>query len=222
MCKPALALFDVDETLIHLKSMFSLLNRVLKSQGWHEDDRSFAISRFHRLAERGVTRELVNAAYYRGFAGLSRTWMIQQGQEWFVEQFATGDFFHAPVLDELRELQEGGVAIALVSGSFEACLTPIAEFVGADYVLASEPTTDGDVYTGELSVPMIGEAKGDAVRRLIRDLHLQTQRVRAYGDHISDVPLLRAAEEGVVVGSNPELRLLAASEGWRHLPLEQK
>lgn len=219
MPKPLLALFDVDETLIRVKSMFSFLDMILSHQGWSEEDRQVAISRFQRIAHTGVSREHVNAAYYRGFAGLSRPWMLERGREWFLERVADDGLFHETVLQELRELRFNGADIALVSGSFEACLAPIAESVGAKYVLASEPTISGDVYTGELARPMIGAAKAEAAQLLIENLRLDRRRVRAYGDHISDAPLLRSAGEGVVVGCDPEMRRLAASEGWRNLPL---
>lgn len=218
MQRPLLALFDVDETLIRVKSMFSLLDKILLAQGWYEPDRQHAVERFQRLADSGESREKVNAAYYRGFAGFSRKWVMQQGREWFIESSAEGTLFHNPVLAELEELRDRGTIIALVSGSFEACLEPIANAVRANYVLASRPTTNGDIYTGELQTRMIGQAKGNGAANLIEDLKLDPSLTRAYGDHPSDAALLRAVNEGVVVGRNPEMLRLAYQEGWRVLP----
>lgn len=220
MPRPLLALFDVDETLIRVKSMFSLLDRILLAQGWYPQDRQHAVDRFRRLAASGQSRERVNAAYYRGFAGLSRQWVMQQGSEWFKESAAEGTLFHEPVLEELEELRDTGTIIALVSGSFEACLTPIANAVGASHVLGSHPTTNGDIYTGELQTRMIGRAKGVAATNLIEHLKLDPNLTRAYGDHPSDAALLRAVSEGVVVGNNSEMRRLAYHEGWRVLPID--
>ncbi|KQU00380.1 HAD family hydrolase [Sanguibacter sp. Leaf3] len=221
MPRPLLAFFDVDETLIRPKSMFSFLDRVLLQQGWSSDDRSHAVSRFSRLAETGAPREQVNAAYYKALAGLSHSWVLELGRTWFFDEVASGSFFHEPVLDELMGLRADGAAVALVSGSFEACLAPVARAVDAEHVLGSEPATADGVYTGEIAVPMIGAAKADAAQQLIEALGIDRRRVRAYGDHLSDAPLLRRAGEGVVVGSQPDMRRLAAIEGWRHLPLEK-
>ncbi|WJZ02946.1 HAD family hydrolase [Corynebacterium freiburgense] len=219
MSNPRLALFDVDETLIQVKSMFSFLDLVLARQGWSEKDRHWAVNRFQRLASEGASREFVNETYYRGFAGQSRTWMVDQGREWFNEQFSNGTLFHKPVLRELFRLKSNNCVIALVSGSFDACLTPIAEYVGARYIFGTVPSISGDTYTGEIERPMIGIAKAEAAQDLIQYLKLDTRCVCAYGDHISDAPLLRIAGEGVVVGNSPEMLKLAAYEGWRHLPV---
>lgn len=219
MLSPRLALFDVDETLIRLKSMFSFLDHLLTVQGWSATDRKLALERFSRFSESGASREEVNAAFYRGLAGFSRSWVLAQGDEWFDQKLAGGNFFHEEVLRELRLLRDSGTRIALVSGSFDACLSPLAAAVLADDLICSEPETDGDVYTGELPAPMIGEGKSRAAQALIERLGLTAAQVRAYGDHPSDVPLLRCAQEGVVVGQNAEMLRLASLAGWRHLPL---
>ncbi len=192
---------------------------ILAKQGWSEQDRLTAVGRFARLAESGVSREEVNAAYYRGFAGLSRSWVLQQGREWFYQQTKTRSLYQEPVLAELRTLRDDGTVIALVSGSFDGCLSPIAESVGAAHIIASKPIVVDACYTGEVSVPMIGAAKARAVKLLTRSLGLTREQVRAYGDHVSDAPMLSFAGQPVVVGADPDLLRIASSENWRCLSL---
>ncbi|MGG7576146.1 HAD family hydrolase, partial [Streptomyces sirii] len=60
-----------------------------------------------------------------------------------------------------------GLATVLVSGSFTACLGPIADHVGADRILCADlEVTDGR-YTGEVLTTMIGPAKAEHARTLL-------------------------------------------------------
>lgn len=213
------AFFDVDETLIRVKSMFAFLDHVLRAQGLDEEERKSVIGRFSRLAKAGAPRNEVNRAYYQGFAGHSHTWLTEQGRAWYAEANAAGDLFHIPVVDELVALREDGARIVLVSGSFAPCLTPVAEAVGATDILSSTPTLDGDIHTGELETPMIGRAKATAARALLAKAGISASEAIAYGDHPSDADFLTVAGRAVAVGEDPAMVVLAKEHQWRHLPL---
>jgi HAD superfamily hydrolase (TIGR01490 family) len=213
------AFFDVDETLIKVKSMFSFLERLLAEQGFDPEERAYVVGRFHRLASSGASRSEVNRAYYRSFRGYSRTWLLEAGREWFLEATTRTELFNAPVLQELEAHRRNGAHVVLVSGSFEACLTPVAERVGAARSLCTTPSKRGDVYTGEVGTPMIGEQKRTAAGDLLAEMGVPAAEAIAYGDHLSDAPLLEAAGHAVVVGDDAEMVQLATERGWRVLAL---
>jgi HAD superfamily hydrolase (TIGR01490 family) len=207
------AFFDVDETLITLKTMFSFLRFHL------------GLSRYERaakvltsLAAAGVPRAATNRLYYRNFAGESATDVAESGRQWFARELDTGRLFHTEVVRMFGRHRESGDVTALVSGSFSACLDPIAAHLGADHVLATEPEVIHGGYTGEVLRTVIGEGKADAARGLMTEVGTDEAACTAYGDHASDLPLLLAVGEAWVVGDDPVLLEHAARYGWTRLP----
>lgn len=205
-----LAFFDVDETLIKVKSMFAFLADYLDPADYRR-----AEGRLKALAAAGVPRESTNREYYRLFAGHDVSEISRRGRAWFERE--APDLFRAEVLDRLRDYQRGGAAVVLVSGSFPACLDPIAEYVGADRVLCSRPEVEDGRYTGELRVPVIGEGKAAAVRDTMAEFGVEPGQCAAFGDHVSDVPMLDAVGTRFVVGDDPALHSYLSRPGWFRL-----
>jgi HAD superfamily hydrolase (TIGR01490 family) len=120
----------------------------------------------------------------------------------------------------LRALQDHGAAgetILLVSGSFFACLDPIAEATGADRAYGTRPVIRRGRLTGEVLAPLIGPAKGRVAHAAAALRGADLAASTAYGDHISDLDLLSAVGHPVVVGDDPGLTAHARREGWRRL-----
>ncbi|MFD0066967.1 haloacid dehalogenase-like hydrolase [Streptomyces sp. NPDC056690] len=66
--------------------------------------------------------------------------------------------------------------------------------MGADVLVCSRPQIGSDQhYTGNLETPMIGEAKSAAATALAAEHAVSLAHSTAYGDHISDLPLLNVA-----------------------------
>ncbi|MGX4691119.1 HAD-IB family hydrolase [Streptomyces sp. JNUCC 63] len=209
-----IAFFDVDETLIGVKSMFSFLEFHLADP----DRYRAAAGTLTRAARSGVPREETNRAYYRNFAGMERAAVVESGRRWFSGERRRAGFFHREAVGELRRLQAEGYRIALVSGSFRACLDPIAEHLGADHVLCSEPEVVAGRYTGEVLSTVIGEGKATAARALMDRSGARPEECAAYGDHASDLPLLTCVGRAGVVGDDPVLAGHARRLGWIRLP----
>lgn len=203
---------DVDETLISGKSLLDFL-------GWYFTDRygragaRRARALLAQLAERsagGLPREQANRSYYRFWRGEPAAAVAAGGRRWFAERCAAGGFFRPGIREVLARHQASGAAVALVSGSFPAVLDPIAQAVGAAHVLCSRPRTRQGRYDGALvGEPMIGAAKGRAVRALLgRHPHIDPADCAGYGDHVSDLPMLAEVGHPVVVGGSAELARL--------------
>lgn len=205
---------DVDETLINRKSMFELLRlRFVRRYGQREGEARYAAAagRLRDRAAAGEPREALNRDYYRHYAGDGVAETEALGREWFAEHKAADPgFFIASTLSALRGHQAAGARVVLVSGAFAPILDPIARHVGATAVLGTEPLVTDGRYTGEVVRPMIGEAKRAAVEEVLRD-HLGRVDPRdcfAYGDHPSDLPMLRCVGNPRVVGDHPGLLAL--------------
>ena len=212
------AFFDVDETLITVKSMFRFLEFHLAAAGEPPSAYPAAVAHLRGLARAGVAREHANREYYRHFAGRDVAEVAQHGRAWFARERRERELFHPPTLAEFHEHARAGDLTVLVSGSFTPCLEPIAELIGADLVLCSAPEIHDGRYTGALRVPMIGAGKASAARAVMAAHGLDAGDCVAYGDHASDLPLLLSVGCPVVVGDDPVLVEQADRHGWRRLP----
>lgn len=214
----AAAFFDVDETLVTAKTMFSFLEFHLAAGGRPPQAYDQARAELQGLSAQGMAREEVNRAYYRLYAGAEVATLRRQGEQWFEHQLATAPgFFHRPGVDALRRHQAAGDQIVLVSGSFFPCLEPIARHLGAHDALGTPQLTAGGRLTGEVSHPMIGPAKGRSARAWARTHGLDPAHCSAYGDHSTDLDLLRAVGHPFAVGDDPVLLAEITRTGGGHL-----
>lgn len=207
------AFFDVDETLIVVKSMFAFLRFYLRERGESPSVYDRFASQLSEAAADGVPRDEINRCYYRFYTGESAAKLAASGRRWF-EQALTQDLWVAETEAAYRRHQEHGAKTGLVSGSFFACLDPIADHLGATWVNATQPLIRRGELTGEVDFPMIGAQKAAALDQRARRHDLDLTRCAAYGDHPSDLPMLEHVGFPVVVGHNPTLVDTAAVNGW--------
>ncbi|CAB3774507.1 HAD family hydrolase [Paraburkholderia humisilvae] len=211
------AFFDVDETLITEKSMFTFM-QYHYSRRYHISGKiRYLVFIFwiKFLARLGTSREAVNRIYYRTYRGTSIHHLDKLGREWFAERSKRPGFFISDITTELKGLQQSGYLVALVSGSFRPCLEPIAEQLNADFVLCTELENNEGTLSGRVLQQTIGKGKSRVVQELLRKLDANADDCTAYGDHISDLPMLELVGRPVVVGRRcSKLVSLAEQRGW--------
>ncbi len=211
------AIFDVDETLIVVSSLFAFLRFDMDARGRPAHEYEQAAQALRELAGRGATRHDVNRAYFQLFAGRHAAQMAATGERWFEHERRAGGLFHPRVLSALWRHAAAGDLTLLVSGSFPACLDPIARYVGADVVLCTQPEIRAGRYTGRVASPMLGEAKAEAVRAAAAEHGVLLGESHAYGDHASDLAILDLVGHPVVVGDDPVLAGRARRDGWAQI-----
>lgn len=215
------AFFDVDETLICIKSMLSF------KEFWHlnatagtEAERVERHLQFMRQIEdyqrRGQSREFINRTYYASYRGQEPAQIRTAARAWFLQIKATRpDVYVVPVLNRLRAHRTSGAEPVLVSGSSIEILAPLAEELGVRHVLATRLEVEAGRYTGRILPPqMIGDGKQVAARSFMEQHGADPQACFAYGDHPSDLPLLEAVGNPRVVGDNPHMLGIAVQRGW--------
>ncbi|MDQ0960659.1 HAD superfamily hydrolase (TIGR01490 family) [Streptomyces sp. B4I13] len=213
-----IAFFDVDETLITVKSMFRFLEFHYRERGLPPSAYEEAADTLRRRSATGVSRLVTNREYYRLFADRPREELFAHGRAWFEAELAGGALLHQPVVSALRGHRARGALIVLVSGSFRPCLEPVAELLGADEILCSEPEYVGGHCTGLVERPVIGVEKGRLARALMRRRAVSPSHAAAYGDHASDLDLLRSVGRPVAVGDDMVLGAHVARVGGDTLP----
>ncbi len=214
---PAAAFFDVDETLTTIKTMFDFYDFFLAAVGHSTEEQQRLRQKARDLLRPGLPRLQGNRLFYQRFAGYEKETVAAIGRAWFDRHLERGGLFHTDVLQALHTHRTDGLATVLVSGSFTACLDPIADHVGADRILCTDlEVTDGR-YTGEVRTTMIGPAKAEHARTLLTTHNWTPADCYAYGDHTSDLELLNLVGHPVAVGDNPELLAEATQPHWHHL-----
>ena len=215
---PGIAFFDVDETLIRTKSMFALLKFYLRTKG-NQDSKKYDHLRAEiaQMASSGASRTTINKHYYLFWKGEKLVDINAAGQAWFESERQSKDFFIEPAVNALNAHKEAGCLIAMVSGSFESALLPIAKHLVVDCILCSRPEVHEGIMTGVVHEPMIGTNKAYAARKLMKQHGVSPQECFAYGDHLSDIDLLEQVGNPGIVANDPELIAVATARNWKIL-----
>jgi HAD superfamily hydrolase (TIGR01490 family) len=224
------AFFDVDDTLVLMKTMFSFQDYYYRHAGPAARlIGPLRAARFDAVCQRyrqeGRPREELNRMYYRTFAGRRPGAVGQVVARWYAHsRAAIPEFYRATTLQALQRHREAGDAVVLVSGSMVEILQPIADdlAVPADHVLATRVAVSQGRYTGEIIPPQtIGAGKAEAVTGFMRVRAADPARCWAYGDHESDFPMLETVGHAVVVSDEPATLDAARERGWEIRPASQ-
>lgn len=204
--QPSYAFFDFDNTLIHGKSMFD----------FSDDHHRYGGPPPLRPEEFDVPRAEINRRYFRRWRGLTPTEISEAVRAWTHRRTRTGPLWVPAVHRVLRRLQAQGVHPVVVSGSAHELIGPWLRELGIrpDHVLATRPLVVAGRYTGEIATSMIGEGKAAAVRSFAARNAVDLRQSMAFGDHLSDLPLLEAVGWPVAVIGDPALHAAACDRGW--------
>jgi HAD superfamily hydrolase (TIGR01490 family) len=127
------------------------------------------------------------------------------------------------MLDEVHAHQDAGRPTFIVSAAGNELVSLLARVLGMEGGIGTAYAADADgVLTGELDGPfMYGEGKVEAMRRFAAEHEIDLGGSFAYSDSASDLPMLRAVGNAVVVNPDPPLAAIAKREGWRVMRFEK-
>jgi HAD superfamily hydrolase (TIGR01490 family) len=210
------AFFDVDDTLIAVKSMFSFQDYWYDAMGDTAGRQAF-LAEMDELRGADAPWEILNRRYYAHFAGRSVASTAACAQAWFAAlERERPHLYHTAVVEELRALQSRGVEAVFVSGSFPELLTPAADRLNIRHILATTMEVQEGRYTGAILPPQtIGEGKATAVKAFLAARRVSPAVCSAYGDDISDAPMLALVGAPTVVSGGRGLQTYAEGRGWR-------
>ncbi len=215
---PALALFDLDGTLLPRDSDHAF-GEFLVQQGWVSDDT------FRRANDRFYADYLegrLDMTAYVDFA--TAAWRDRP----VAEQHAVRDAFvdavvrpmlHPAALELVQRHRDAGERLALVTATNEFVTRPIAALFGIDTLIATELERDaaGRV-TGRIAgTPSFREGKIERVQAWLGSLGTtlsEAPRCTFYSDSTNDLPLLEAVSHPVATNPGAGLARIAAERGW--------
>lgn len=216
------AFFDVDGTIIHETSMTSFLEygfpHYYGRLSAYGKLRASLYSIKRKVFSTHKTREQLNTEYYQLYKGMDADRITALGYEWFkMIKNKNANLFNSTVLQEIKCHQENGAEIVMVSGAFLPCLQPIADYLNIAHILCVSPLIENSKYTGEIAQPQtIGAGKKQAIINFLKSKDKSTlARSYAYGDHISDLPMLELVGNPVVVSGDVDLEKHAINQAWK-------
>ncbi|MGO3130313.1 MAG: HAD family hydrolase [Alcaligenes sp.] len=221
MHRKIFAFFDVDETIINIKSMFSFRDFYLKKI-YGNDAGEIRITKaqaaIQELIAAGGERRDVNRIFFQTFAGHEQRSLILAVEDWYQVVRNQSNFFIQSCFRELRAHQNNGVTPVFVSGSSQEILAPLARELNVIHVLANNLEVTSGKYSGNILSPQtIGDGKRVAIVGFLKEWKSDPNDCYGYGDHISDLPLLESVGFPVVIARDPTLITIARERGWRML-----
>jgi HAD superfamily hydrolase (TIGR01490 family) len=127
------------------------------------------------------------------------------------------------MLEEVYAHQDAGRPTFIVSAAGNGVVEQLAHVLGMDGGIGTryETETEGN-FTGSLDGPFVyGEGKVVAMREFAALHQIELAESYAYSDSLSDLPMLRAVGNPVVVNPDPPLAAIAREEGWQTLHFER-
>lgn len=214
------AFFDVDETIINFKSLLDFQKfYYFNCPEIHEHSRKIEYSIFSAMMNTTAKlhdRTVVNAKYFETFKGRHRAVVKQMAEQWFRNlKKERNNLYNECALDALKSHQAAGTDIVFISGSSLEILSPLALELDVKYLLATKLEIRNDLFTGNILPPqIIGAGKAYVVQRFLEENGCRAENCHAYGDHISDLPMLEAVGVKHVIKGDPELEEIAHRRGW--------
>ena len=210
------AFFDVDgticdTTIAHYYRYF-MRRRLSPLAGrlWHS---TFLLKCVYYLLLDKLDRQRLNVVFYRNYAGLPTAEIKAQAGDCHQHVVGPHRFSQAP--DCIEDHRRAGRAIVLVTGSLDFIIKPLAAEIRADAVIAARLIESNGCFTGELDGPPIGGAvKGARMREFAAEQGIDLTRSRAYGDSMSDLPMLETVGFPHAVNPDRGLSAIAKKRGW--------
>lgn len=209
------AFFDVDDTVINAKSMFTFINMYFENNSLKKENENFT-KEMKKLFLKDEKWEKINSKYYSYFKDFLVTDVKKTSLDWFSKNTTKrNDFYHKNIIKTIKEHQSNGIECVFVSGSFKELLQPIADDLGVKHILSINLERKEGKYTGSIIPPQtIGIGKADAMRLFMENKESHLSDCYAYGDDISDVPMLEIVGHPTAVTGGRRLESYAKEQGW--------
>jgi len=118
--------------------------------------------------------------------------------------------------------QDAGVPVYILTAASQEMADLLAHVLAFDGGLGSRSEVVDGHYTGRPAGPFnYREGKVISMRELAEREAIDLMASFAYSDSESDLPMLRAVGQPIVVNPDAELRRIAAEEGWEVLHLDR-
>ena len=215
----ALAIFDLDETLISIDSDRAWGDYVVAAG--LVDDQSYTATNQAFYAD--YKRGQLDIDAYMTFAcsslvGHSMALLHAHRQE-FVASCIKPHIL-AKAVDLVRQHRQAGDALVVITATMEFVARPIVDLFGIEHLIAPMPEIIENRYTGKLAgIVSFGAGKVTRLQQWMSRQHCSLKNSSFYSDSINDLPLLEQVDHPIAVDPDPRLEKIALERAWRLISL---
>jgi len=212
----AAAFFDLDKTIIAKSSTLAFTRPLFKA----------GLLNRATLFKAGIAQ-----AYYRAFgaaegqlerikeelSNLTRGWDQQEIVDLVTETVdeVVTPMVYAEALALVDNHRKSGHRVVVISASPEEIVRPLCRYLGIEEIIATRSEVDSEGrYTGNIEFYAYGENKAVAMRELAAREGIDLEDSFAYSDSATDLPMLEAVGNPVVVNPDSALAAIAEERGW--------
>ncbi|HMN11311.1 MAG TPA: HAD-IB family hydrolase [Bellilinea sp.] len=215
------AIFDLDGTLYtgHIIHGIALHHRTFRVKRWQLDFFMASHMALYPLYRVGVISEAtIREVWARHLSWTIAGWAPDEAKRafaWITEHYVQ-PLIRMDVVERLREHQEQGHRVIIVSGTLGPLLAEIGKQLEVHETIGTPLVTRNGRYTGAVELPVCQGA--NKVRRLEQHLMGTTEilwdQSYSYADSMVDLPLLEHVGNPVVVYPDSQLTAHAKEQGW--------
>ena len=219
MSKPALVIFDLDNTILNGDSDYAMINYLVHTQALDE-----SAGKKNQIFIEDYQRGELDFDAYTTFAlsayiGMTRT-EINEYMRPFVTKVIE-PMINTLALKIIHDHGDSGDIILLASATNELIVQPIAKRLDIQNVIGTQVKFINDKCTGEYIPPSaLGEGKLQLVQQWMQKNNFDDfSGVTFYSDSINDLPLLEAVDFPKAVNPDAMLEKISLERGWEIIDL---
>jgi len=219
MSKPALVIFDLDNTILNGDSDYAMINYLVHTQALDE-----SAGKQNQIFIEDYQRGELDFDAYTTFAlsayiGMTRT-EINEYMLPFVTKVIE-PMINTFALKIIHDHGDSGDTILLASATNELIVQPIAKRLDIQNVIGTQVKFINDKCTGEYNPPSaLGEGKLQLVQQWMQKNNFDDfSGVTFYSDSINDLPLLEAVDFPKAVNPDAMLAKISLERGWEIIDL---
>ncbi|QBQ54436.1 HAD family hydrolase [Nitrosococcus wardiae] len=217
-----LAIFDLDNTLLagdsdYLWGQFLVEQGIVNSEAYERANEAF-----YRQYQEGT----LNIYQFLAFqlAPLKQH-SLRQLEIWRSQYLE--EKIRPIILLQAQELlashRSRGHKLLIITATNRFITGPIAEILGVDGLIATEPEIRGGRYTGQVSgIPSYRDGKVTRLKAWLKEQALTLETSWFYSDSHNDIPLLEQVTHPVAVDPDETLNAHARTNGWTVISLREK
>jgi HAD superfamily hydrolase (TIGR01490 family) len=210
----ALAIFDLDNTLLggdsdYLWGMFLVENSLVDGDHYAQEN-----ERFYREYDEGTLDIFEFLQFSLKPLSENSPELLHELRERFIQEQIEPIILQAG-RDLIAKHEKSGDVMMIITATNSFVTSPIAESLGIEHLIATEPEMVDGRYTGKVAgEPSYREGKVNRLQTWLQQYNQTMEGSSFYSDSHNDIPLLELVDNPVAVDPDRALTQHATAKGW--------
>jgi HAD superfamily hydrolase (TIGR01490 family) len=210
----ALAIFDLDNTLLrgdsdYLWGMFLVENNLVEGDHYAQEN-----ERFYREYDEGTLDIFEFLQFSLKPLSENSPELLHELRERFIQEQIEPIILQAG-RDLIAKHEKSGDVMLIITATNSFVTSPIAESLGIEHLIATEPEMVDGRYTGKVAgEPSYREGKVNRLQTWLQQYNQTMEGSSFYSDSHNDIPLLELVDNPVAVDPDRALTQHATAKGW--------